>query len=147
LIAAAIFVSGLVVGSCFTILLLKNRVIWKGPPPIPVASAVAQEISQKYGLSQEQAKRVEAIFNEEFTAIDKIRKEFESSMESRKQNLINQMRQVLSDQQFNSWLQDYNRKFMHRPHPQGPPPHGRPPEGAGMERPEHQGPPPANAPQ
>ena len=65
--AVIILASGIVIGAGGTILLVKHRVIWIGHQHKNAAD-ITKEISEKYGLNQQQTKQVEQIINKAFRA-------------------------------------------------------------------------------
>ena len=129
LAAMIIFMSGLIIGACITLFSIKDKVMWMGPPPSPqTASAIAQEIQGKFNLTDEQTKKVEEIFETAVESVSAMRKASAVQMEQSRKNTIKQMRDVLSEEQFDAWLNDFTQRFRHGPdkfdHRPGPPPGG-----------------------
>lgn len=116
LAAMVIFISGLITGVCTTMFLIKDKVVWMGSAPTkPTASAITQEITDKFDLSDEQAKKVEDIFEEVVKSVNSMREDYAAQMEASQKNTIEQMKQVLSDQQFSAWYEDFTRRINHGP--------------------------------
>lgn len=101
-----ILISGIAIGAGGTMLLVKHRVIWIGPPHKD-AAAIAKEISKKYGLNEQQAKQVEDIFNRAFERKELQHDERDKQREQEAQLLITEMNDVLDRQQFERWNKDF----------------------------------------
>jgi len=104
--AAVILISGIVIGVGGTILLVRHRVIWVGHPHKD-ATAIAKDISKKYGLNEQQAKQVEDIFNRAFEQKRLQWEEREKQHEQEAQLLIAEMNDVLNREQFDRWNRDF----------------------------------------
>lgn len=118
IVGCVIFISGIIVGSGGTVALLKDRVIWIHQHPKAEAADIAREIASKYGLTAEQTRRVEQIFDSRFQTRTAIRREYEAEMEAENQRLAAEMKAVLSSMQFEQWNKDFEAR-----HEQ----HGKPP--------------------
>jgi hypothetical protein len=126
--ALIIFISGVVVGSGATLAFLKNKVLWMDRRPRRDAAAISREIGSKYGLTDEQVRKVEEIFVTRLKARQEDRKEFGRRMEAGRQQLIAEMKEVLSPDQFDRWLKDFEAMHARRGRRRGPP---RPPKESG----------------
>jgi len=131
-VATIIFLSGIIAGSTGTIVYLKNRGILRPPrphhPPRIMASKIAEEIGSDYDLSDNQTKQVEQIFEKAGRTLETLRQEFEEKMETGKQQITAEMKQLLSPEQFERWQQDFNARHRRRGPRPGPekPRAGRP---------------------
>ena len=115
--AVIILISGIVIGAGGTILLVKHRVIWIGHPHKKDAAAITKEISAKYGLTQQQTKQVEEIFNKAFQQRELYDEEMDKKRDADTQIMIAEMNDVLTPAQFERWNKDFQtmrEKFKNR---------------------------------
>jgi hypothetical protein len=114
--AVIILISGIVIGAGGTILLVKHRVIWIGHPHKNAAD-ITKEISQKYGLTQQQTKQVEGILNKTFQQRELYDEEMDKKRDADTQIMIAEMNNVLTPAQFERWNKDFQtmrEKFKNR---------------------------------
>jgi hypothetical protein len=114
--AVIILISGIVIGAGGTILLVKHRVIWIGHPHKNAAD-ITKEISEKYGLNQQQTKQVEEIFNKAFQQRELYDEEMDKKRDADTQIMIAEMNNVLTPAQFERWNKDFQtmrEKFKNR---------------------------------
>ena len=104
--AAIILISGIVIGAGGTMLLVRHKVIWVGHPHKDTATIV-KEMSQKYGLNEQQAKQVEDILNRAFEQMRLQWEEREKQHEQDAQLMIAEMNDVLNREQFDRWNRDF----------------------------------------
>ncbi|MCX5633018.1 MAG: hypothetical protein NTW93_05025 [Phycisphaerae bacterium] len=104
--AAVILASGLVIGAGGTILLVKQRVIWIGHKHKDAAD-ITKEMSEKYGLNQQQTKQVAEIFNKAFEQRKLDDEEMDKKRDADTQIIIAEMNDVLTPGQFERWNKDF----------------------------------------
>lgn len=117
LYAAIILASGIAIGAGGTILLVKHRVIWIGHHPHKDIAGITKEISEKYGLNQQQTKQVEEIINKVFQQKKLNDEEMNKRREADTQIMIAEMNSVLTPEQFARWNKDFQEmreKFQKR---------------------------------
>jgi hypothetical protein len=114
-VAIVIFLSGIIIGSTGTIVLLKNRGIWNPPrppkPPQGMAAEIAHEIGSQYGLTDVQIKEVEKVFEKAGQSLESVRQEFENKMKAGEQQITTDMKSVLSPEQFTRWQHDFKSRL------------------------------------
>ncbi|MGA2914432.1 MAG: hypothetical protein ABSE89_00170 [Sedimentisphaerales bacterium] len=104
--AAIILISGILIGAGGTILLAKNNIIWishKHKDP----AGITKEITEKYGLTQQQTKRVEEIINKAFEQRKSDDEEMDKKHDIYFQIVIAEMKEVLTPEQFERWNTDF----------------------------------------
>ena len=114
--AVIILASGILIGAGGTILLAKYNVIWidhdhKTPDEI------TKEITEKYGLNQDQTKRVEEIINRAFEQRKLDNEEMDKKRDAYVQITIAEMKDILTPEQFERWNNDFQamrEKFKNR---------------------------------
>ncbi len=104
--AGIILASGIVIGAGGTILLVKHRVIWISHPHKDAAD-ITKEISEKYGLDQQQTKQVEEIITKAFEQKKLYDEEMDKKREADTQIMIAEMKEVLKPEQFERWNKDF----------------------------------------
>ena len=122
--ALIIFISGAVIGSGGTLAFRSNKVMWMDRRPRRDAAAIARETGSRYGLTDEQIRKVENVFVTGLKARQEDHKEFGRRMEAGRQQLIAEMKEALLPEQFNRWLKDFEAMHERRGKRRGPP---RPP--------------------
>jgi hypothetical protein len=104
--AAVILASGIIIGAGGTILLVKQRVIWVGHKHKDAAD-ITKEISEKYGLNQQQTKQVEQIIAKAFKKKKSYDEEIDQKRDADTQIIIAEMNDVLTPAQFELWNKDF----------------------------------------
>jgi len=103
LLSLVIFSSGAIVGTCATLMFIRQQVHYRIHHPEEMPSKVASRIQWKFDLSDEQTKQVEAILADRQQAIQKIRREFQPQLERQLDQLEEQVADVLDDTQSTTW--------------------------------------------
>ncbi|MGB8225622.1 MAG: hypothetical protein WCE45_01960 [Sedimentisphaerales bacterium] len=114
--AVIILASGVVIGAGGTILLVKQRVIWISHKHKDAAD-ITKEISEKYGLNQQQTKQVEQIIANAFEKKKLYDAEMDNKRDADAQTIIAEMNDVLTPGQFELWNKDFQamrEKFKNR---------------------------------
>jgi hypothetical protein len=114
--AAIILASGIIIGAGGTILLVKQRVIWIGHKHKDAAD-ITKEITEKYGLNQQQTKQVEQIIANAFEKKKLYDEETNNKRDADAQIIIAEMNDVLTPGQFERWNKDFQtmrEKFKNR---------------------------------
>jgi len=114
--AAIILASGIIIGAGGTILLVKQRVIWIDHKH-KNADDITKEITEKYGLNQQQTKQVEQIITKAFEKRKLYDEETDNKRDADTQIIIAEMNDVLTPAQFERWNKDFQamrEKFKNR---------------------------------
>ena len=103
-----IFASGLAIGAGGTIMLIKQRVIWVGGGhPHRDANDITKEITEKYGLNSQQSAQVQGIITNAFLKRKSNDEAQDKQRDADVQNIIADMKTVLTPQQFEQWNKDF----------------------------------------
>jgi hypothetical protein len=107
--AAIILASGIIIGAGGTILLVKQRVIWVGHKHKDAKDAadITKEITEKYGLNQQQTNQVEQIIAKAFEKKKLYDEETDNKRDADTQIIIAEMNDVLTPAQFELWNKDF----------------------------------------
>jgi len=103
LLMLMIFSSGAIVGTCATLVLIRQQVHYRIHHPEEMPSKVASRIQWKLGLSDEKTRQVEAILSERQQVIQQIRREFQPQLERQLDELEQQVADLLDDPQSTTW--------------------------------------------
>jgi hypothetical protein len=111
-----IVLSGIVIGSGGTILVLKDRITWhdsplKGRDP----STMAKQWKATYDLSEEQAEKVEKISTKRLKTRRALTEEFTQRIASERDKFVTEVETVLSPDQFQRWKNDFEERAKKRP--------------------------------
>jgi len=98
-----IFSSGAIVGTCATLILIRQQVHYRLHHPEEMPSKIASRIQWKLGLSEEKTQQVEAILANRQQAIQQIRREFQPQLERQLDQLEEQVADLLDDPQATTW--------------------------------------------
>jgi hypothetical protein len=101
-----ILASGIAIGAGGTIMLMKQRIIWKGHPHKD-ANDLTKDITEKYGLNPQQSTQVQGIIINAFQRKKLADAEEDIKREARMQTMIMEMNSVLTPQQFEQWSKDF----------------------------------------
>ena len=107
-VAITIFVSGAIVGSGGTICLLKNKGILR--PPRFSSLEISKKIGAKYSLAEAQIEQVEQIFEKADQSLRALRHDLEGKMEAASQQIVAEMKLVLSSEQFEPWKIEFEAR-------------------------------------
>lgn len=101
-----ILASGIAIGAGATILMVKHRVIWVSKPRKD-ASVIAKQMVDKYSLTPQQTQQVQQIIDKAFEQ-RKLNDELQDKKrEETAQAVIAEMNSVLTPQQYEKWLKDF----------------------------------------
>ena len=100
--AVVSFASGIAVGAGGIALLVRHRVIWIHRHRRTQAE-IAQQMKKRYGLTDEQTKKVEEVLAETMENKSAIRQEMEAKYDAERAKLVEAMKQILTEDQFNRW--------------------------------------------
>ncbi len=109
LLGAVILLCGLVIGSSGTVLVFRDK-ITRGGPPFHEAGFMARQIQNTYGLSKEQARKVEDIFSNSLQAMQKIREENERKLAETRDEMLSEMKKVLTAEQYARWRAEFETR-------------------------------------
>ncbi len=106
-LALIILSSGTIIGAGATILLEKNGIISIRSRYRPESAELAQKFQRKYGLNDEQTQQVEEIFSESLQYREAIREQMIEQLRKERERLVEKMREILTDEQFDQWHEDF----------------------------------------
>lgn len=120
IVGVVILVSGMAIGVGGTLVVLKDRIIWRFPPRRPdrpdpnrIAGMIADDWTEKYGLTEQQTEKVKALFTAEFqTRRTRVEKMMEADRDAREQ-FAQAMKEILTPEQFERWEQDFRERGEH----------------------------------
>ena len=118
LVGLVIVVSGAVIGAGVTVLALRNRLAAPPTPGERTAALIASDLRNRYNLTDEQARQVKEIMATRMEAIEAIRQEMRRKVAAEHEKLRVDMKKVLTPEQFERWLVQFESL---RPPPFGPP--------------------------
>lgn len=137
-IGTIILICGIIIGSGAAVLRLKDQMVMRRGS-FPPTRAVIEDMTARYDLTPEQAKKVETTFSKRRETLQSIFEEFRSKSEAEFKSLAADIQKILTPEQYARWEQDFKRR--RRPGPpwqRGP---GRPGErGFGRRGPGDRGP-------
>ena len=122
LLGLAILVCGVIIGSGALVLTFPERLVRSAPAGERSAAIIAEDMRHRYGLTAEQASRVQEILSRRLSALETVRQEMQAKVEAEHDKLRAEMKQVLTPEQFERWSRELEAR---RPPPAGPP--GGPP--------------------
>jgi len=106
LCALIIFISGIVIGSGATVMMIKHRVIWVSRTSKDV-NDIAAKVTKKYSLTPQQSEQVRIIIDKAFQQ-KKLRDEYvDKQRDEYAQVIISEMNSVLTPEQFKRWSKDF----------------------------------------
>jgi len=124
IVGLVILFCGLVIGAGGALLQLKDKVVPIGPrPPL---DAIVEDIQTRYDLTPEQAKRVEEVFGTQRKTMQTLFDQFGQKIDAEFQKLNEEMKDILSPDQYARWEQDFRNRRDRGPGRHGP---GRPSSG------------------
>lgn len=110
-----ILASGVAIGTGGTILLLKDRIIWRTRPPAgrPNPSSIVEGWKAKYNLTDEQVEQLKGIFTQRFEA-RRIRAEaMMKNDQTEREKFAQAVKEILSPQQYEKWEHDFKERAEH----------------------------------
>jgi hypothetical protein len=112
IIAASILFSGIVIGAGGTILLLKDKMIWKGHHGAKkTVDDIVEELRSEYNLTEEQTSKVKGIHTRAWEARETLRQDIEQKVAEEHERLIAEMKEALSPEQFEQWERDLRERM------------------------------------
>ena len=121
-----ILACGIIIGAGATLLYLKDDIVRNpGPPP----GDVARDIQARYGLTDEQTRKVEAAVKESGERMRTFFQGMKEKMDAESKQLSSAMKGILTSEQFKRWEMDLKSRRGRRPSrfgPGGPGSGGRP---------------------
>jgi len=112
LAGVVVLLSGVVVGSGGTILLLGDRIMWRPRPhKRRTPAALAEKFRSKYGLNEQQTGKIREILTRGFKQREMIHQQMEQKDRQQRQEFIEQMQQVLTPEQFERWKRDFEARI------------------------------------
>ena len=119
LLSLVIFASGAIVGTCATLILIRQQVHYRIHHPNEMPGRIAARIQRKLDLGDEQTEQVQAFITERQQAIQKIRREFQPRLETELNQMQTQIADLLDDSQrvaWEAWFQEVRATWI----PQAP---------------------------
>jgi Skp family chaperone for outer membrane proteins len=99
MLAAAIFVSGCIVGAGTTILVIRNKVMHGIQHPEEAPARITAALTHRFKLTPDQAEKVETILKARQAELQKIRSETQPKVEAELDRAEAEIAQVLNEQQ------------------------------------------------
>jgi hypothetical protein len=147
-VAVVILASGIGIGAGGTILTLRDRIVWHIPSPSPdrdrqpgprPGGDIVKMLKVQYNLSDEQEEKVKTLFAARLEQARARWKELNTAEQAEREKLIEDMKPILTPEQFEKWSLDYrkmlddmgNRPFWGPRGDRRGPPHGD--RGPGLE--------------
>lgn len=117
IVGVVILVSGMAIGVGGTLVVLKDRFIWRFPPRRPerpdpnrIAGMITGDWTEKYDLTEEQTQKVKELFATEFqTRRARVEKMMEADRADREQ-FAQAMKEILTPEQFERWEHDFRER-------------------------------------
>ncbi len=107
LLSLVIFASGAIVGTCSTLMLIRNQVHYRIHHPEEMPGNVASRLQRKLDLSDVQTEQVLTVLTERQQAIQQIRRDFQPKLEAELDQLEKQIGDLLDDSQSTTWRQKF----------------------------------------
>jgi hypothetical protein len=108
-----ILLSGVAIGTGGTVLVLKDRIIWRlppRPPGRPDPNTIVDGWKAKYGLNEEQAQRVKEIFTRRFEAHRAQFAEMVEKAQAEREGFAAAIKEVLTPEQYEAWERDFKER-------------------------------------
>lgn len=118
LITLAIFASGAIVGTCGTLMYVRQQIHHRLHHPEEFPARIAARIAWKLDLSEEQTQQVETLLTTRQKSIRKIRREYQPQLEAELEQLAAQISEVLTDEQrtkWQTWFQAVRTEWLPQP--------------------------------
>ena len=109
LMLSAIFLSGLLVGVGITLLAVRQGMLYGIHHPEEMPVRVVARLRRPLSLSDEQADRIESIIRQRQVHLQEIRRRYQPEVEAELEQIYQQIRESLDDQQRERWDQMYTR--------------------------------------
>jgi hypothetical protein len=116
-VAGVILASGIGIGAGGTILVLKDRIVWKlpsrapdprpGPPRPPID--MVEQLRTQYNLTDEQVEKVKTLFAARLEATRARWKELNTAEQTEREKLVEDMKGILTPDQYEKWHADYQK--------------------------------------
>jgi len=117
IVSAVILLSGIGIGVGGTILALRDRIIWKFPPPPPDGgdrrmdpNGIARRWQEEYGLNDEQVEQVKEIFTRQFTAMREVFNKLQVEERAQREQFATAMKEILKPEQFEKWEKEFRER-------------------------------------
>ncbi|UCF14478.1 MAG: hypothetical protein JSW59_13775 [Phycisphaerales bacterium] len=124
--ATVILICGIIIGSGAALLRFKENI---APGPMPPPGRIADDMQERYGLTEEQTEKVKDVVRQSSERMRKLFEDFRPKMEAEFRQFSAAMKDTLTSEQFRQWERDFKSRRGRRPRrfgPGGPGPGGRP---------------------
>jgi hypothetical protein len=121
LMGLVLLCSGMIIGAGSTVLILRHRLMPPPPPGKDMARIIAADLRDRYGLGQEEARRVQEVMAQRMEAIKGIHDDAQAKVRAEHEKLRDEMRQILTPAQYEHW----EARFEALRPPAFPPPPGK----------------------
>jgi hypothetical protein len=109
-----ILLSGVAIGTGGSVLILKDRIIWRLPmrdgARRPDPNRIVDEWTAKYGLNEEQAQRVKEIFTRRFEAHRAHFSEMVKRAQTEREAFAAAVKEILTPEQYERWERDFRER-------------------------------------
>jgi len=103
LLGAVILFSGMVIGGGMTLLWVQRRIVYMIHHPENAPATITAHVRSKFGLTDEQAKQVEAVLQARQKGIQAIRREFQPKIMVQVELARDEVAAVLTPEQAQEW--------------------------------------------
>ena len=124
-----ILICGNVIGAGVAALWLKQYLPVQPPPPAGATERIIGDMQDRYDLNEEQARKIREIMQRRLEALEAIRRDAQEKSEAEREKLRDEMKTVLTPEQYTRWLERFEELGARRGPPGGPgggPGQGRP---------------------
>mgnify|MGYP006285550989 FL=1 len=113
--ALVILVSGMGIGVGGTILALRDRIVWKFPPPPGGGrrwdpNDIARRWQEDYGLTDEQVQQVRDTFSRQFRAMREVFEDLQVREKEQREQFVASMESILTPEQFEKWDKEFRER-------------------------------------
>lgn len=109
-LGVVILASGIVIGFGATTLCFKDRIVKPKRYAGKEYLQVAKRMRADYGLSEEQSAQMKEIFKKQFEGVQSIQQESRQKMAVQRQELIANIKEALTKEQFDRWLKEFKTR-------------------------------------
>jgi len=105
--ATVILICGIVIGSGVTLQRLKPNI---APGPMPPPWRIADDMQERYGLTEEQTEKVKTALKDSSERMRKLFEEFRPKMDAEFKEFSAAIEDILTSEQFKQWERDFKSK-------------------------------------
>ena len=109
-LGVVILASGIVIGFGAMTLCFKDRIVKPKRYAGKEYLQVAKRMRADYDLSEEQSRQMKELFKKQFAGMQSIQQESQQKMTTQRQELIANIKEVLTKEQFDKWLKEFKTR-------------------------------------